>query len=156
MSTLIPQQVVNAQSTGAQQMFAFANTAFDGIEKMVALNLQVVKVTLAENQAIVTKALSARPEELFELSTSLMQPAAEKMASYGRHVREILLAMQGQVTSATQAEWEQYQRNAQGLVADLAKQTPLGSENGVTAWKSAISKASAASDAAFKATKEKV
>ena len=154
MSTLIPQQLVNAQSTSAQQMFSFATSAFEGIEKMLALNLQVAKVTLAENQAIMTKALSAKPEELFALSTSLMQPAAEKVASYSRHVHEILSATQGQLTSATQAQLQQYQRAAQELVANLAKQAPLGSEAGVSAWTSAISKASAASEAAFKATKE--
>jgi len=154
MSTLIPQQLVSVSSTGAQQVFAFAATAFDGVEKMAALNLQVVRVTLAENQAIMTKALSGRPEELFALSTSLMQPAAEKMASYGRHVHEILSGMQDQLTSATQAQLAQYQRDAQGLIANLAKQVPSGSESGVSAWTSAISKASTASEAAFKATKE--
>ena len=154
MSTLIPQQLVNAQNTGVQQAFALATNAFDGIEKLVALNLQVVKMTLAENQAIMTRAVSARPEELFALSTSLMQPAAEKVAAYSRHVYKILTAMQGQFTSATQAQFQQYQRDTQELVASLAKQAPLGSETGVTLWNSAVSKASAASEAAYKAAKE--
>jgi phasin family protein len=100
MSTLIPQQLVNAQSAGVQQVFAFATKAFDGIEKLVALNLQVVKATLAENQDIMTRAVSAKPEELFALSTSLVQPAAEKVASYSRHVYEILSAMQGEIGRA--------------------------------------------------------
>jgi phasin family protein len=154
MSTLIPQQLVNAQSAGVQQVFAFATKAFDGIEKLVALNLQVVKATLAENQEIMTKAVSAKPEELFALSTSLVQPAAEKVASYSRHVYEILSAMQGELSSATQAQFQQYQRDAQGLVENLAKHAPLGSETAVTAWKSAIATASAASEPANKATKE--
>jgi hypothetical protein len=37
-----------------------ANAAFEGIEKLVALNLQVVKTSLAENQAITEKALATK------------------------------------------------------------------------------------------------
>jgi hypothetical protein len=76
------------------------------------------------------------------------------MASYSRHVYEILSAMQGELSTATQAQFQQYQRDAQGLVKSLAKHAPLGSETAVTAWKSAIATASAASEPANKATKE--
>jgi phasin family protein len=146
--------LVNAQNAGVQQAFAFTTKAFDGIEKLVALNLQVVKATLAENQEIMTKALSAKPEELFALSTSLAQPAAEKMASYGRHVYEILSGMQGELSSATQAQFHQYQRDTQRLVESLAKSAPVGSETAVAAWKSAVVTASATFEPANKATKE--
>jgi phasin family protein len=154
MSTLIRQQLLDASSTGTQQMFAFVATTFGGIEKMTELNLQVVKVSLAENQAIMAKALSGRPEELLALSTSLTQPAAEKMASYGRHVHAILAGMQDQFTSAAQAQVEQYQRDASGLVANLAKQVPSGSASGVSAWTSSASQTSTGSEAAFKAARE--
>lgn len=121
MSTLIPQQFLNAQNAGIQQLFAFSNKAFEGIEKLIALNLQVVNATLAENQALVAKALSSKPEELAALSASLAKPTAEKVAAYNRHVYEILSGVQGSLASAAQSRVQQYQRDAQGFVDGLTK-----------------------------------
>jgi phasin family protein len=140
MSTLIPQQVVDARNTGVQQIFAFSTPAFDSIEKLVALNLQVVKATLAENQAIAMKALSAKPADLFALSTSLAQPTVEKMTSYSRHVYGILSELQGELSSTVQSHIQQSQRDAQGFVEHLTKSAPLGSNTALTAWKSVIEK----------------
>jgi phasin family protein len=125
MSTLIPQQFFDAQNASVQQLFAFSNKAFEGIEKLTALNLQVVKATLAENQALMAKALSAKPEELVALSTSLAKPTAEKFAAYNRHVYEILSGIQGGLTSTAQSRIQQYQRDAQGFVEGLTKNAPL-------------------------------
>lgn len=121
MNTLIPQQFVQAQNASVQQMFAFSNRAFEGIEKLTALNLQVVRATLAENQALLTKALSARPEELVALATSLAKPTAEKVAAYNRHVYEILSGVQGGLSSTAQSRMEQYQRDAHGFVKSLTQ-----------------------------------
>lgn len=127
MNTLIPQQFVQAQNASVQQMFAFSNRAFEGIEKLTALNLQVVRATLAENQALLTKALSARPEELVALSTSLAKPTAEKVAAYNRHVYEILSGVQGGLSSTAQSRVEQYQRDAQGFVKSLTQNAHVAS-----------------------------
>jgi phasin family protein len=124
MSTPIPQQFVDAQNASVQQLFAFSNNAFEGIEKLTALNLQVVKATLAENQALFAKALSAKPEELLELSASLAKPTAEKFTAYNRHVYEILSGIQGGLTSTAQSRLQQYQRDAQGFVERLTKNAP--------------------------------
>lgn len=133
MSTLFPQQFSDTQNATIQQLFAFSTKAFESVEKLVALNLQVVKATLAENHAIASKALTAKPQELFALSTSLAKPTAEKAASYSRQVYEILSGMQGELTSAAQAQLKKSQLDAQGFVEKLAKNAPLGSGTAVTA-----------------------
>ncbi|MFM0197809.1 phasin family protein [Paraburkholderia strydomiana] len=125
MSTLIPQQFVEAQNASVQQMFAFSNTAFEGIEKLTALNLQVVKATLAENQALLMKMLSAKPEELVTLSTSLAKPAAEKLAAYNRHVFAILSGVQGDLSSTAQSQLQQHQSDAHAFVESLTTNAPL-------------------------------
>ncbi len=125
MSTLTPQQLVAAQQAGLETLFGLTTKAFEGIEKLVALNLQVAKATLAESQELATMALSAKsPSELFALSASLSQPAAEKMAAYGR------------------------------FVESLAKNAPAGSETAVAAWKSAFSAANATYESDNKAAKQ--
>ncbi|RKT22870.1 phasin family protein [Paraburkholderia sp. RAU2J] len=125
MNTLIPQQLVDAQSVSFQQVFHFSATAFNGLERLTALNLQVVKTTLAENQAIVNKALSAKPEELFALSADLAKPTGEKVAAYSRQVYEILSGTQAELASAAQAQFKQSQDEAKGFVAKLTKNSPL-------------------------------
>jgi phasin family protein len=126
MSTLIPQRLVDAQNTGIQQLFAFSGAAFDGIEKLTELNLQVVKATLAENQALMAKALAAKPEELIALSNSLAKPTAEKIAAYSRHVYEIMSGVQIALTENAPSQYQQYARDAQGFVENLTKSASLG------------------------------
>jgi phasin family protein len=121
-----PQQFADKQNASVQPVFAFASNVFDGIEKLTALNLQVVKATLAENQAILMKTLSATPDEVFALSTSLAKPTAEKVAAYSRHVREILSDFQGGLSSTGQAQLQQYQSDAQRFVENVTKDTPPG------------------------------
>ena len=43
MSTVFPQQFFSAQSVQVQNVFGAFQAAFDGIEKLTTLNLQVVK-----------------------------------------------------------------------------------------------------------------
>jgi phasin family protein len=125
MNTFIPQQVIDAQGASIRQLFDFSAMVFGGVEKLTVLNLQVVKTSLAENQAIVNKALLAKPEELLALSANLVKPTAEKFAAYGRQVREILTETQGGLASAVQTQFDQSQREAQGFVTHLTKNSPL-------------------------------
>ncbi|WP_168789884.1 phasin family protein [Paraburkholderia aromaticivorans] len=126
MNTLIPQRLADTQTAGITQLFALSSSAFDGIEKLTALNLQVVKATLAENQALMAKALSSKPEELFALSTSLAKPTAEKIAAYSRHVYEIMSGVQIALSATAPSQYQQFQRDAQGFVENLTKNASLG------------------------------
>lgn len=126
MSTLIPQQLIAAQNASFQRLFDFSVTAFSGVEKLAALNLQVVKTTLAENQAIVNKALLSKPEELFALSADLAKPTAEKVVAYNRQVYEILSGIQGELASVAQTQFAQSQDDAKDFVAKFIKNSPVG------------------------------
>jgi phasin family protein len=157
MSTLTPQQLVAAQQAGLETFFGLTNKAFEGFEKLVALNLQVGKATLAESQEILTKGLSAsNPSELFALPASLSQPVAEKVAAYGRQVHEIVSEVQSEISAAATAQVQQFQRDAQGFVENLQKNAPAGSESVVAAWNSAFSAANATYESASKAAKQLV
>ncbi|RFU48712.1 phasin family protein [Paraburkholderia sp. DHOC27] len=155
MSTLTPQQLIAAQQANLNAFFGFANQAYAGFEKLVELNLQVGKVNLAETQAIVSKAVTAKdPAELFALASSLSQPASEKLAAYGRHVHEIVSTSQAEFSSAATAQFQQAQKDAQGFIESLAKNAPAGSEGAVAAWNSAFSAANATYESANKAAKQ--
>jgi phasin family protein len=155
MNSLVPEQLVTAQKAGVESILGFLMKSFEGVEKLVELNLQVVKATLAESQEIVVKAFSTQDlPELFALQSSLAQPVAERVQSYWQHVYEIPSCTQGGFSAAAEAHLKQYHHDTQAFVDSLMKYAPAGSEAAVSAWKSALTTASATYDAAQKATKQ--
>ncbi len=72
-------------------------------------------------------------QESLALQAGLMQPTAEKVLSYHRHLYEIALATQAEFAKATGAEFEAHNRGVQDLVDNLAKSAPAGSEAAVGA-----------------------
>ncbi|SEB95672.1 phasin family protein [Burkholderia sp. WP9] len=150
MNSLNPEQLVAAQKAGVETTFVFLNKAFEGVEKLAGLNVQAVKSTLAENQEIIVKALSARePRELFSQQTSQAQPALEKAQSYWRHVYEILSSTQAEFAALAEAQCKQFQSDAQTFIDGLAKNAPAASETAVTAWKTFITTASQTANSAY-------
>ncbi|WP_341319387.1 phasin family protein [Paraburkholderia sp. IMGN_8] len=155
MSSLAPEQLVAAQKVGFETIFGLLTKAFEGIEKLVELNLQVVKSTLTENQEITAKALSAKdPQDLFALQASYTQSVTDKVQSYGRSVYEIISGTQGELAAAAEAQVQQYYRETQEFVDKLAKNAPAGSETAMAAWKKFITTASEAASTTYEAARK--
>ncbi|SAL84510.1 phasin family protein [Caballeronia terrestris] len=133
MSTMFPQQYLPAQSAQVQNLFGALQAAFDGIEKLTALNLQVVKTSLAENQVIVEKAFATRsPQEFFELSSSVAKATAEKANLYGKQVKEIVSNMQSEAATTAKSQIAEYQREGQDVLNKLTKK-PAPASNVIVA-----------------------
>ena len=76
---LTAEQMMTAQKANFETLFGLTNKAFEGVEKLVELNLQVAKASLSEAAATSTAALSIKDaQELLALQAGLLQPAAEK------------------------------------------------------------------------------
>ena len=84
------EQIVAVQKSNVETLYGLAGTAFEGIEKLVELNLQVAKNAIAEAAQTTQSVLSVKDaQELLALQASLLQPAAEKVAAYHRYIYEI-------------------------------------------------------------------
>jgi phasin family protein len=143
MNVFTPEQLVSAQQGNVTTLFALTNQAFHGFQKLIELNLQVAKSTLAEGEASWQEALSGKAPEAFLTSPgNATQLVAEKVVSYSRHLHEISSGTQAEFLKVAQAQYEQHNRSAQSLVDGLAKNAPAGSEAAITALKSAYSTAS--------------
>ena len=117
MSAVSPKQLFPAQSIQVQNLFGALQAAFDGVEKLTELNLQVVKTSLAENQVILEKALATRsPQEFVELSTSVAKATAEKASLYGKQVKEIVSNMQSEAVTTAKSQMAEYQREGQEVL----------------------------------------
>ena len=138
MALLSPEQVA-AQKANVDAFFGVAGKIFEGVEKLVALNLQAVRATLAETQENMAKASgTTEPPQWFSLQAGFTGPFAEKSLSYGRQVFDIASTTQAEVTQLTQTYYERYNDRVQVLVEEAAKHSPAGSEAAIAAWKSAI------------------
>jgi phasin family protein len=95
---LTAEQLVAAQKANLETLFELTNKAFEGVEKLVELNLQVAKASLTEVQATATAGLAVKDaQELLALQAGLLQPAAEKAAAYGRHLYDIAASTNAEV-----------------------------------------------------------
>jgi len=154
---LTPEQVAAAQKANLETLFGLTTKAFEGVEKLVELNLQVVKTTFAENVENAKKALSAKDaQELLALQAASVQPVAEKTLAYTRHLYEIASETQSEFTKVAEAQLAEGSKNVQALVENFAKNAPAGSESTVAIVKSAISAANNAYESVQKATKQAV
>ncbi|TAL95539.1 MAG: phasin family protein [Paraburkholderia sp.] len=157
MTLLTPEQFAAAQKANLETLFGLTAKAFEGVEKLVELNLQVVKSTLAESQENAQRALSVKDaQELLALQANLAQPIAEKALSYGRHVYEIASATQAEFARVAEAQYEEQNRKVQSLVENVAKNAPAGSETAVAVIKSAITAANTTYETVHKAAKQAV
>jgi phasin family protein len=139
MTLSSPEQTAAAKAS-LDAFFGLTGKVFEGAEKLVALNLQVVRSTLAEAQENLTKAPGTTdPLQWFALQSGLTGPIAEQSLSYGRQLFDIASTTQAEVTQFAQAQYERYNARVQAFVDETAKNAPAGSEAAIAAWKSAIS-----------------
>lgn len=153
--TVTAEQLLAAQKTQAATIFDLTQKAFQGLEKLVELNLQVARTSIDEAAQHTTALLSVKDaQELLALQANLLQPAAEKAAAYGRHVYDIASATQAEVSKLAEAQLSDAQKKFGALVDSAVKNAPAGTENAVVLVKSAVAAANNAFDTVQKAAKQ--
>src|SRR6476659_8973801 len=145
------EQIVNVQKSNVETLFGLTGTAFEGIEKLVELNLQVAKSAIADAAANTKAALSVKDaQELMALQSSLLQPAAEKAAAYSRYVYEIAASTRAAVSRVAEAQSAESQAKFMAIVDTSFNNATAATENGVALIKSAVAAATNAIETAQK------
>ena len=105
MPTIIEQISATAKTNHEARVALFTalnRSAFDGMSKLIALNLEVAKASLAESTAATQEWLSIKdPQKLS--GPALAQPTIDKALAYGRQVASITTATQVECSRATEA-----------------------------------------------------
>ena len=152
---LTAEQFVAAQKSNLETLFGLTNKAFEGVEKLVELNLQVARTAMGEVAENTKAALSVKDaQELLALQAGLLQPAAEKAAAYSRHLYDIAAATSAEVSKVAEATAAETQTKFLSLVDSAVKNAPAGSENAVALVKSAVAAANNAFEGVQKAVKQ--
>jgi len=152
---LTPEQLVAAQKANLETLFGLTNKAFEGVEKLVELNITATKAALNESATHTQAVLSVKDaQELLALQASLFQPLAEKTAAYSRHLYDIAQGTGAEFTKAFEGKAVEAQQQFAALVDNAAKNAPAGSETAVAVVKSAVAAANNAFESVQKAVKQ--
>jgi len=155
MTPFTAEQMMAAQKANVETLFGLTNKAFDGVEKLVELNMQLAKATMTEAAESTKAALSVKDaQELMALQASMLQPSAEKAAAYSRHVYDITSGTTAEVAKVAEAQMAEAQKAAMTMVDTAVKNAPAGSENMVALVKSAVAAANNAVETVQKAAKQ--
>lgn len=136
---------------------SLTSKAFESMEKVVDLNLNVAKASLEDSSIAAKQLLTAKdPQEFFSLTAAQAQPSAAKAIAYGRHLAGIATSAQAEFTRAAEEQIAETGRKVSALVDDVSKNAPAGSENVIAIVKSAIGNANAGYEQLSKSTKQAV
>ena len=150
-----PEQMIAAHKANVETLFGLTHKAFEGVEKLVELNLQVAKASLIEVAEATKAAMSVKDaQELMALQTSLLQPSAEKAAAYSRHLYDIAASTNAEVTKVAESTLADTQKKMLSVVDNAVKNAPAGTENAVALVKSAVAAANNAYESVHKAAKQ--
>jgi phasin family protein len=155
MNMMTVEQVVASNKANLETLFGLTNKAFEGVEKIVELNLTASKAALAEANAHAQSLLSVKDaQELLALQSGLLQPLAEKTAAYSRHLYDIATSTSAEFTKNFEGQAADAQKKFMGLVDSAAKNAPAGSESAVAIMKSSVAAANNALESVQKAVKQ--
>ena len=139
---LTVEQVMASHKANIETLVGLTSKAFEGVEKIVELNLTASKAALSEMGDHAKAVLSAKDaQELLTLQSGLMQPLAEKTAAYSRHLYDIATGSSAEFGKAVEDQAAEAQKKFMGLVDNAAKNAPAGSETAVAVMKSAVAAA---------------
>lgn len=152
---LTAEQLAAAQKANIETLFGLTQKAFEGVEKLVELNVQATKAALSESASNTQALFSVKDaQELLTLQAGLMQPLAEKAAAYSRQLYEIAAGTGAEFAKAAEGQAAEAQQKFMAVVDNVAKNAPAGSETAVAVMKNAVSAATNAVESVQKAVKQ--
>ena len=152
---LTAEQLMASHKANIETLFGLTHKAFEGVEKLVELNMQATKAALAETANHAQAVMGAKDaQEFMALQAGMVQPLAEKTAAYSRHLYDIASAAGADLGKTFEGQAAEAQKKLAGMMDTAAKNAPAGSETTVAVMKSAVAAANNAFESMQKAVKQ--
>lgn len=152
---LTAEQVLASQKATIETLFGLTGKAFEGVEKLVELNLTATRAALSEAAGSTQALLGVKDaQELLALQAAMFQPLAEKTAAYSRHLYDIASGAGAEFGRTFEAQAAEAQKKFLAVVDNAAKNAPAGSETAVAVFKSAVAAGTNALESVQKAVKQ--
>lgn len=149
------EQFTATNKANFEAMMGLTAKAFEGVEQLTALNLQVVKAGLGEVAETGMAALSAKdPQALMALQAAPLQSAADKATAYGKQVYGIVAGFKADVEKLAAEQAAAAQSSFVALVETAGKNAPEGTGNGIALFKSSLATMNNAFDGLQKAGRQ--
>ncbi len=133
----------------------FANTAFDGIERLALLNLAAARSVFEVSLSNIESLLGAKDVQSFvSLHKELSTPSIEKGLEYSRNVISIASETKDKIAKEVESHVADTSAKVSGLVEKALAAAPAGSEVAVAAVKTAIKSANEAYEGLNKVAKQ--
>ena len=153
--SLTPAQILDSHKANVETLFGLTHKAFEGVEKLIELNVTASRAALNDAASHAQAVLSAKDvQELLALQANMFQPLAEKTAAYSRHLYDIASSTGAEFNKAAEAKAAETQKTFANLVDNAAKNAPAGSETAVALFKSSVAAANNAIESVQKAVKQ--
>ncbi len=151
----LPKEMLESQKATLEAMMAFQGTVFGGFEKLVDLNLKVMKATMDEASQKTQEAMGIKDaQEAVAMTSGLIQPSADKAAAYSKHVYDIVSGVQADLAKLAEGKVAEGQKQLHAAVEQMTRNAPTGSEGTISMIKSSLAQATAAYDSMNKAAKQ--
>ena len=152
---LTAEQIMASHKANIETLFGLTQKAFEGVEKLVELNVQATKAALAETANNTQAVMGVKDaKELLALQASMVQPLAEKTAAYSRHLYDIAQYAGAEINKSLEGQTAEAQKKFADLIDSATQNAPAGSETAVTMMKSAMTAANTAFESVQKAVKQ--
>ena len=140
---------------GFNSIMSFANTAFDGIERMAVLNLTASRSMFEAYASNMNAMLGVKDMKAFvELQKGIAAPSMEKGMEYSRNVIAIANDTKEKIAKEVEVHVADTNAKVSGLVEKALESAPAGSEMAVAAVKNVMKSANEAFDGLNKVAKQ--
>lgn len=144
-----------SQKASLETLFGLTGKAFEGVEKLIELNITASKAALTEAAGTAQAVMGVKDaQELLALQAAMFQPLAEKTAAYSRHLYDIATGTGAEFGKAFEVQAAETQKKFMAVVDNAAKNAPAGSETAVAVFKSAVAAGNNALESVQKAVKQ--
>jgi phasin family protein len=156
-----PEQFASATKTlfelQTETFNALANRAVQGVQQVVALNLQTAKDSVAGTIATSKELSQAKdPQAAFATVAARMQPGVAGAAAYGTELKQIIDDIHREFRDAADTHVREAKNTLTALIHDVTQNVKPGSENAVGIVKSAIDQAFEGYEKVTNATRQAV
>lgn len=149
------EHIVGAQKLHADFLFALNLRAFEGLEKLVTLNVQATKAVIEEATDASRSLFAAKDsEEFFRRQNVLLQPAAEHAAEYTRQVQAIAQETWAELARVVVTTASESPARFSALLTSAVQNAPSRSGDATEIVKSTVAAAATAYEGMQKAATE--
>jgi phasin family protein len=155
MTTPNFEQLAAAQKANVEVLLALVRTAFNGVERLTALNIAASRDFFSNSLANTQQLLSAKePGDVAKLNSELAKPNLDKWMEYSRSVYDLAAQVQKELTSVVEAQYSSFAKNASSAVEKASAGAPVGGDVFAAAMKSMLSASTQAFDNMTAVTKQ--